>query len=122
MCRGVATKTTNLDDLEAVGGLFLYVITQVVNNCVAGFYNFYTEDGGVLTVDNAFVEHCIYEGSLFSASDYVEKLALLFKMYRIVFMYYHKFRILQIQLWKKIQPIKNQSCENQTSCGGGWGV
>ena len=65
-----------------------------MNNVVAGFYNFYTADGSVLTIDYAVVGYCAYQGSSFPASGYIEKLVPLFKICRIGFVHHHKFRTL----------------------------
>lgn len=55
-----------------------------MNNVVAGFCNFCTEEGSVLTIDCAVVGYCAYQGSSFPASDHIEKLVQLFKMSRYV--------------------------------------
>ena len=64
-----------------------YVTTQATDNGVAGFYQDYTEDGGVLTVDSAVVGYCAYQKLPFSASDHVEKLTPRFKMSDFVAMF-----------------------------------
>lgn len=75
------TKTTPQLDLEEYGnGAYPYVTTQATNNGVAGFFDFFTEKGNVLTVDSAVVGYCSYQGKNFSASDHVEKLVPKFKM------------------------------------------
>jgi len=69
------TKTTKIEDLTEYGkGIYSYVTTQAVNNGVAGFYNFKTENGNVLTIDSAVAGFCSYQELPFSASDHVEKL------------------------------------------------
>jgi len=69
------TKTTKLDDLAEYGiGHYPYVTTQATNNGVAGFYDYYTEEGNVLTIDSAVLGYCSYQAKHFSASDHVEKL------------------------------------------------
>ncbi len=48
------SKTTPLLELQEYGeGRFPYVTTQATNNGVEGFYDYYTENGNVLTVDSA---------------------------------------------------------------------
>jgi hypothetical protein len=69
------TKTTSLLELEEYGkGTYPYVTTQSTNNGVENFYDFYTEEGNVLTVDSAVTGYCAYQPLSFSASDHVEKL------------------------------------------------
>ena len=75
------SKTTPLLELEEYGsGKYPYVTTRAINNGVAGFYNFYTEDGNVLTIDSAVLGYCAYQELPFSASDHVEKLIPKFDM------------------------------------------
>ncbi len=82
------TKTTPLRDLETYGrGVYPYVRTQSTNNGVAGYFDFKTEDGGVLTVDSAVVGYCAYQKFSFSASDHVEKLTPKFPMNDYVAMF-----------------------------------
>lgn len=79
------TKTTKIEDLEIYGsGQYPYVTTQSSNNGVAGFYNYYTEEGNVLVVDSAVVGFCSYQGENFSASDHVEKLKPRFVMNKYI--------------------------------------
>ena len=61
-------------------GKYPYVVTSSENNGVQGFYNHYTEEGGVLTIDSATVGSCFYQPLKFSASDHVEKLIPKFDM------------------------------------------
>ena len=82
------TKTTPLLDLESYGsGPHPYVTTQATNNGVAGFFDFKTEDGGVLTVDSAVIGYCAYHKSPFSASDHVEKLVPKFPLNDFIAMF-----------------------------------
>ncbi|TAE68071.1 MAG: methyltransferase [Bacteroidetes bacterium] len=82
------SKTTPLLELEIYGkGEFPYVTTQATNNGVEGFYDFYTEDGNVLTVDSAVLGYCSYQPFDFSASDHVEKLIPNFEMNKYVAMF-----------------------------------
>ncbi|PIZ44869.1 hypothetical protein COY31_01610 [Candidatus Wolfebacteria bacterium CG_4_10_14_0_2_um_filter_39_18] len=82
------SETTPLLELEEYGrGNYPYVTTQATNNGVEGFYNFYTEDGGVLTVDSAVLGYCSYQSYNFSASDHVEKLIPKFMMNKYIAMF-----------------------------------
>ena len=81
----LGTKTTKLEILEQYGnGAYPYVTTQATNNGVAGFYNYYTEEGNVLTIDSAVLGYCTYQKNNFSASDHVEKLIPKFKMNKYI--------------------------------------
>ena len=83
------SKTTSLLQLQEHGkGEFPYVTTQATNNGIAGFYDFNTEDGNVLTVDSAVVGYCSYQELAFSASDHVEKLIPRFKMNKFTAMFF----------------------------------
>lgn len=55
-------------------GKYPYVVTSSENNGVEGLYDYYTEEGNVLTIDSATVGSCFYQELPFSASDHVEKL------------------------------------------------
>lgn len=75
------STTTKIDDLELIGaGKYPYITTQATNNGVAGFFDFYTDKGNVLTIDSAVLGYCSYHSEDFSASDHVEKLIPKFKM------------------------------------------
>lgn len=77
--------TTPLLELEKFGyGKYPYVTTQATNNGVEGFYNFFTEEGGVLTIDSAVIGYCAYQPLNFSASDHVEKLIPRFEMNKYI--------------------------------------
>lgn len=80
------SRTTPLRKLEEKygKGKYPYVTTQTTNNGVAGFYNYYTEEGNVLTVDSAVLGFCSYQPLPFSASDHVEKLIPKFPMNKYV--------------------------------------
>jgi hypothetical protein len=79
------SKTTPLWELEDYGeGIYPYVTTQATNNAIDGFYNYYTEDGNVLTVDSAVLGYCSYQELPFSASDHVEKLIPSFELNRYI--------------------------------------
>ena len=75
------TTTTPLESLHTVGaGAYPYVTTQATNNGVAGYFNYYTESGGVITMDSAVLGFASYQPTHFSASDHVEKLIPKFPM------------------------------------------
>ncbi|MFA5155041.1 MAG: N-6 DNA methylase [Patescibacteria group bacterium] len=79
------SKTTSILDLEEFGeGEFPFVTTQATNNGIAGFYNYHTEAGNILTVDSAVLGFCAYQPFNFSASDHVEKLCPKFKMNKYI--------------------------------------
>lgn len=79
------SKTTPLLELGEYGqGKYPYVTTQAANNGVESFYNFYSEDGNVLTVDSAVFGYCSFQPLPFSASDHVEKLIPKFSINKYV--------------------------------------
>jgi hypothetical protein len=79
------SKTTPITELEEIGiGKYPFVTTQATNNGIEGFYDFYTEEGNVLTVDSAVLGYCSYQPINFSASDHVEKLIPRFEMNKYV--------------------------------------
>jgi len=85
------SKTTPLSELEDYGkGKYPYVTTQATNNGVEGFYDYYTEEGNVLTVDSAVLGYCSYQPLEFSASDHVEKLLPKFIMNKYVALFISK--------------------------------
>jgi len=82
------SKTTPLLELEEYGhGKYPYVTTQATNNGIDGFFDFYSEDGNILTADSAVLGYCSYQALSFSASDHVEKLIPLFKMNKYIAMF-----------------------------------
>jgi type I restriction enzyme M protein len=75
------SKTTPITELEEYGyGSWPFVTTQATNNGTEGFYDYYTEEGNVLTIDSAVLGYCAYQPLNFSASDHVEKLIPKFNM------------------------------------------
>lgn len=79
------SKTTSIMELIECGeGHFPYVTTQASNNGIEGFYNYYSEEGNVLTIDSAVIGYSSYQELNFSASDHVEKLIPKFKMSKYV--------------------------------------
>ncbi len=85
------SKTTPLSELEDYGkGKYPYLTTQATNNGVEGFYDYYTEERNVLTVDSAVLGYCSYQPLEFSASDHVEKLIPKFIMNKYVALFISK--------------------------------
>ena len=83
------SKTTPLTDLIEYGkGIYPYVTTQASNNGISGFYDYYTEEGNVLTIDSAVLGYCAYQPLNFSASDHVEKLAPNFPMNKYIALFF----------------------------------
>jgi type I restriction-modification system DNA methylase subunit len=83
------SQTTSLSELEEYGkGKYPYVTTQATNNGVEKLYDFYTEEGNVLTIDSAVLGYCSYQALRFSASDHVEKLIPKFTMNKYVAMFF----------------------------------
>lgn len=79
------SKTTPILELEDHGkGKYPYITTQATNNGTDGFFDYYTENGNVLTVDSAVLGYCSYQPNNFSASDHVEKLIPNFEMNKYV--------------------------------------
>lgn len=68
-------------------GKYPFVVTSSQNNGIEGFYDHYTESGGVLTIDSATVGSCFYQELNFSASDHVEKLEPKFNINRSIAMF-----------------------------------
>lgn len=69
------SKTTAKSKLENFGkGNYPYITTQATNNGIAGYYDFFTENGNCLTIDSAVLGTCFYQQNNFSASDHVEVL------------------------------------------------
>ena len=82
------SKTTPVLELEEFGaGKYPYVTTQATNNGMDGFYDYFTEEGNVLTVDSAVLGFCSYQPLPFSASDHVEKLIPKFTMNKYIAMF-----------------------------------
>ena len=77
--------TNSLLELKKHGkGEYPFVTTQSTNNSVAGFFNTWTETGGVLVIDSAVLGYCSYQEKHFCASDHVEKLIPTFPMNKYV--------------------------------------
>ena len=82
------SKTTPKQTLEDIGhGIYPYVTTQAANNAIENFYDDYTEDGNVLTIDSAVAGYCSYQALKFSASDHVEILEPKFAMNKYIAMF-----------------------------------
>lgn len=75
------SQTTPLTTLKKFGaGRYPYVTTKSSNIGIEGFYDYFTEEGNILTIDSAVVGFCSYRESKFSASDHVEKLVPKFSL------------------------------------------
>ena len=75
----VGTKTTPINKLKEIGfGKYPYITTSSKNLGQNGSFDFYTENGHVLTIESAVIGACFYQENNFSASDHVEKLIPLF--------------------------------------------
>lgn len=72
------SKTTDkkiLDDNNQVGERkYPYITTQATNNGARGWYDTFTDEGNVLTIDSAVLGFCSFQPLNFTASDHVEKL------------------------------------------------
>jgi len=75
-----------------------YVVTSSENNGVQGFYNHFTEEGNVITIDSATIGSSFYQVDNFSASDHVEKLIPKFDMNK-----YHALFITTVLNLEKIR-------------------
>jgi hypothetical protein len=74
------SKTTPKELLEDFGtGKYPYVTTQAENNGIENYFDYYTEESAVFTIDSAVLGFCAYQELKFSASDHVEKLIPKFK-------------------------------------------
>lgn len=57
-----------------------YISTQATNNGIRDWYDTYTDNGNILTVDSAVTGYCAYQPLSFTASDHVEKLLPAFNL------------------------------------------
>ena len=90
------TKTTSISELEEYGiGKYPYVTTQATNNGTKEFYDYYTEESNVLTVDSAVLGYCSYQPFNFSASDHVEKMIPKFEMNKYIALFLVKIMNLE---------------------------
>lgn len=79
------SKTTPIAELlEHGSGNYPFVTTQASNNATEGFYDYFTEEGNILTIDSAVLGYCSYQPFNFSASDHVEKLIPKFQMNKYI--------------------------------------
>lgn len=116
------SKTTPKRELEEYWKWkYAYVTTQAVNNWVDNFYDYFTDEGNILTIDSAVKWYCSYQSERFSASDHVEKLIPKFEMntYIALFLqtiinleqfrysYWRKFNQERIKKTKIKLPFKN---------------
>lgn len=74
--RGSKTTAKHILDKKNISGdrKYPYVTTQATNNGIRGWYDIYTDDGNILTIDSAVTGYCAYQPRNFTASDHVEKL------------------------------------------------
>lgn len=98
-----------------------YVTTQATNNGVRAFYDTFTDEGNILTIDSAVAGFCSFQPLHFTASDHVEKLIPVFPLnvYRAMFLttvinmeqyrysYGRKFNQERIRETKIKLPFKN---------------
>ncbi len=87
----VGSKTTDkkiLDEQYSKSKVYPYLSTQATNNGVRGFYEIFTDEGNILTIDSATIGYCTYQPLNFSASDHVEKLQpkFILNVYRGLFL------------------------------------
>lgn len=61
-------------------GLYPHVSSKATNNGVMGFYDYYTEEGGVLTVESSVNGYCAYQKENFSSHGHIIKLIPKFEM------------------------------------------
>jgi len=120
------SKTTPKKVLENYGdGKYPYVTTRATNNAVDSYYNHFTDEGNILTIDSATIGYCSYQEDKFSASDHVEVLKPKFKLniYRAMFFqtllnkeqfrysYGRKFNQGRIKQTKLLLPIKDNEID-----------
>ena len=75
------SRTTPKKELDKIGpGNYPYVTCRATDNATSGWYDYWTEKGGVIVVDSAVAGHASYQPYCFSASDHVEKLLPDFRM------------------------------------------
>lgn len=121
------TKTTPLLDLELkreTTDIYPYITTKSDDMGIDGYFNYYTEEGNVITVDSATDGNIHYQKNNFSASDHVEKLTPLFEMNEYVaffivssfkfstkskFHYGYKFSQERIKRQTLMLPIDNEN-------------
>jgi type I restriction enzyme M protein len=88
--KGSKTTDKKILDNENVTGekAYPYITTQASNNGAREFYNTFTDEGNVLTIDSAVLGFCSYQPLNFTASDHVEKLVPKFDLnvYRALFL------------------------------------
>lgn len=78
------SQTNSSSELEKYGyGQYPYVTAQATNNGTYKLYDFYTEEGNILTIGSV-VGYCSYQPKNFSASNDVVKLIPKFEMNKYV--------------------------------------
>jgi len=102
-----------------------YITTQATNNGARDFYDIFTEEGNILTIDSATIGFCAYQPLNFSASDHVEKLIPKFDLnvFRAMFLvtlinmeqyrysYGRKFNQIRIRDTKIKLPLKDNEVD-----------
>ena len=73
---GSKTTSKHILDKKHISGerKYPYISTQATNNGVRDWYDTYTDEGNILTVDSAVTGYCAFQPLNFTASDHVEKL------------------------------------------------
>lgn len=74
--KGSKTTSKNVLDKKNVSEerKYPYITTQATNNGARVFYDTFTDEGNILTIDSAVTGYCAYQPLNFTASDHVEKL------------------------------------------------
>ncbi len=88
--RGSKTTHKGILDKTNIGGerKYPYVTTQSTNNGIRDWYDTFTDEGNILTIDSAVTGFCAYQPLNFTASDHVEKLLPKFDLnvFRAIFL------------------------------------
>lgn len=75
------TKTTKPEIIkDSKLGEFPYITCKASNFGIEHYFDFFTEESNVLTIESAAIGYCSYRDKNFSASDHVEKLTPLFDL------------------------------------------
>ena len=83
----VGTKNMRKDDVVQHNyGEYPYITKKATDNGVEGFYDFYTEDGNVITISD-IAPYCSYQEKPFISTSHVHKLIPKFQMTPYIAMY-----------------------------------
>ena len=83
----VGAKNIKKEDvLQHNPGIFPYVTKKATDNGVEGFYDFYTEEGNVITISD-ITPYCSYQEKPFISTSHVHKLIPKFQMTPYIAMY-----------------------------------